>query len=52
LRRHRGQRPGAFIRQILDEVQRFSRHEQHDDITVLIAECRNGPKLPAISNLS
>jgi serine phosphatase RsbU (regulator of sigma subunit) len=52
LRRHRGQRPGAFIRQVLDEVQRFSRHEQHDDITVLIAECRKGPKLPAISNLS
>jgi serine phosphatase RsbU (regulator of sigma subunit)/predicted enzyme related to lactoylglutathione lyase len=42
LRRNRDQRPRAFIRQILDEVQRFGRHDQHDDITVLIAKCGNG----------
>jgi hypothetical protein len=42
LRRNPDQRPGAFIRQILDEVQRFGRHDQHDDITVLIAKCGNG----------
>ena len=42
LRRNRDRRPGAFIRQILDEVQRFGRHDQHDDITVLIAKCGNG----------
>jgi serine phosphatase RsbU (regulator of sigma subunit) len=42
LRRNRDQSPEAFIQLIIDEVQRFGRHEQHDDITVLIAKCRNG----------
>ena len=41
LRRHRDQGPGAFVRHIIDEVQRFGCHEQHDDITVLIAKCSN-----------
>jgi serine phosphatase RsbU (regulator of sigma subunit) len=25
----------------LDEVQRFSSHQQYDDITLIVAKCRN-----------
>lgn len=42
LRRYRDQSPGAYVRHIIDEVQRFGRREQHDDITVLVAKCRVG----------
>jgi serine phosphatase RsbU (regulator of sigma subunit) len=30
-----------MVRTILDDVQQFSPHEQHDDITLIVAKCRN-----------
>ena len=39
LRRHRDLRPRALLDAILDDVKRFSPHEQHDDITLMIARC-------------
>ena len=41
LRRHRDQRPRALLDSILDDVKRFSPHEQHDDITLLVARCEH-----------
>ncbi|HEY6391737.1 MAG TPA: SpoIIE family protein phosphatase [Bryobacteraceae bacterium] len=40
LRRHRDSSPQALVASIVDEVQRFGPHEQHDDITVIVAKCR------------
>ncbi|HEY3937395.1 MAG TPA: SpoIIE family protein phosphatase [Bryobacteraceae bacterium] len=40
LRRHREQPPHALISSIVEELQRFSPHEQHDDITLIAAKCR------------
>ena len=40
LLRHRAQSPSAMLSSIVDEVQRFSPHEQHDDITLIVAKCR------------
>ncbi len=39
LRRHRNSSPKALVASVVDEVQRFSPHEQHDDITVIVAKC-------------
>jgi serine phosphatase RsbU (regulator of sigma subunit)/catechol 2,3-dioxygenase-like lactoylglutathione lyase family enzyme len=39
LRRHRDQRPQGLLDAILDDVKQFSSHEQHDDITLLVAKC-------------
>jgi serine phosphatase RsbU (regulator of sigma subunit)/catechol 2,3-dioxygenase-like lactoylglutathione lyase family enzyme len=39
LRRHRGQGPRALMNSILDDVKQFSPHEQHDDITLVVARC-------------
>jgi phosphoserine phosphatase RsbU/P len=39
VRRHRAERPQALLDAILDDVKRFSPHEQHDDITLLVAKC-------------
>jgi serine phosphatase RsbU (regulator of sigma subunit)/catechol 2,3-dioxygenase-like lactoylglutathione lyase family enzyme len=41
LRRHRDQRSQALLDSILDDVKRFSPHEQHDDITLLVARCEH-----------
>jgi serine phosphatase RsbU (regulator of sigma subunit) len=41
LRRHRELGPADVISAIFDEVQQFSPHEQHDDITLIVARCRN-----------
>jgi hypothetical protein len=30
-----------MVAEMLSEVQAFSRVEQHDDITLLVAKCRN-----------
>jgi len=30
----------ALLDSIVDEVRRFSPHEQHDDITLIVAKCR------------
>jgi phosphoserine phosphatase RsbU/P len=40
LRRHREASPQSLVASVVDEVQRFSPHEQHDDITVIVAKCR------------
>jgi serine phosphatase RsbU (regulator of sigma subunit) len=40
LRRNREQPSEAFVRSIVDEVRQFSRGEQHDDITLILARCR------------
>jgi serine phosphatase RsbU (regulator of sigma subunit)/catechol 2,3-dioxygenase-like lactoylglutathione lyase family enzyme len=40
LRRHGGSTAQAALASIVDEVRRFSPHEQHDDITLIIAKHR------------
>jgi serine phosphatase RsbU (regulator of sigma subunit)/catechol 2,3-dioxygenase-like lactoylglutathione lyase family enzyme len=39
LRRHRALPPCELLSSVVDEVRRFSPHEQHDDITLIIAKC-------------
>jgi serine phosphatase RsbU (regulator of sigma subunit) len=39
LRRHCDQQPRALMNSILEDVKQFSPHEQHDDITLLVARC-------------
>jgi serine phosphatase RsbU (regulator of sigma subunit)/catechol 2,3-dioxygenase-like lactoylglutathione lyase family enzyme len=39
LRLHRDSRPHVLMNLILDDVKRFSPHEQHDDITLVVAKC-------------
>ena len=41
LQRHRGLPAQDMITSIVDEVQRFSPQEQHDDITLIVARCRS-----------
>jgi serine phosphatase RsbU (regulator of sigma subunit)/catechol 2,3-dioxygenase-like lactoylglutathione lyase family enzyme len=40
IRRHRHLSPERMISAVVDEVRGFSAHEQHDDITVIVAKCR------------
>ena len=40
LRRHRGQSAQALIGSIVEEVHRFNPNEQQDDITLIVAQCR------------
>jgi len=40
LRRHRELSSQALLASIVDDVRRFSPHEQHDDITLIVAKCR------------
>ncbi len=40
LRRHCDLSSKALIASIVDEVRQFSPHEQHDDITLIVAKCR------------
>jgi serine phosphatase RsbU (regulator of sigma subunit)/catechol 2,3-dioxygenase-like lactoylglutathione lyase family enzyme len=37
LRRHRGQASSAVLASLVDEVRSFSPHEQHDDLTLIVA---------------
>jgi serine phosphatase RsbU (regulator of sigma subunit)/catechol 2,3-dioxygenase-like lactoylglutathione lyase family enzyme len=39
LRRHRNLPPCDLLSSVVEEVRRFSPHEQHDDITLIIAKC-------------
>jgi serine phosphatase RsbU (regulator of sigma subunit)/catechol 2,3-dioxygenase-like lactoylglutathione lyase family enzyme len=39
LRRHCALSPQALLTAVVDEVRQFSPHEQHDDITLIIAKC-------------
>jgi serine phosphatase RsbU (regulator of sigma subunit)/catechol 2,3-dioxygenase-like lactoylglutathione lyase family enzyme len=41
LGRHRKLPPQALLAAIVDEVRRFSPHEQKDDITMIVANCRD-----------
>jgi serine phosphatase RsbU (regulator of sigma subunit) len=40
LRRHRKLPPRDLLASIVGDVQQFSPHEQHDDITLIIAKCQ------------
>jgi serine phosphatase RsbU (regulator of sigma subunit)/predicted enzyme related to lactoylglutathione lyase len=40
LRENREQCASDYVNAIVDEVRRFSRREQHDDITLILAKCR------------
>jgi serine phosphatase RsbU (regulator of sigma subunit) len=40
LRRRREQPAQAILESIVDDVRRFSPHEQYDDITLIVARCR------------
>jgi len=42
LQRHRALSPRAALTSIVDDVARFSPHEQHDDITLILAQCKPG----------
>src|SRR6201997_672945 len=39
VRRHRELSPRLMLGAIVDEVRQFSPHEQHDDITLIVAKC-------------
>ena len=41
LRRHCQEGIPSMLQAIVDEVQQFSPHEQHDDITLIVAKCRS-----------
>jgi serine phosphatase RsbU (regulator of sigma subunit) len=40
LRRHREMASQSMLKAIVDEVRQFSPHEQHDDVTLIVAKCR------------
>ena len=40
LRRHRGESSQALVSVLLDEVRQFNPNEQQDDITLIVANCR------------
>jgi serine phosphatase RsbU (regulator of sigma subunit) len=41
LRRNRESPPPELLRSIVNDIQRFSPHEQHDDITLIVAKARS-----------
>ena len=41
LQTHRTLAPGDLVAAIYDEVRRFSPEEQRDDMTVIVARCKN-----------
>jgi phosphoserine phosphatase RsbU/P len=40
MRQHRELSPQALLASLAEEVRQFSPHEQHDDITLVVARCR------------
>jgi serine phosphatase RsbU (regulator of sigma subunit) len=44
LRRHCALPPQAVLTRVVEDVRRFSPHEQHDDITLIIARCTEDGK--------
>jgi serine phosphatase RsbU (regulator of sigma subunit)/catechol 2,3-dioxygenase-like lactoylglutathione lyase family enzyme len=42
LRRHRAEGPRALMGAILADVNEYSPHEQHDDMTLVVAKCARG----------
>jgi serine phosphatase RsbU (regulator of sigma subunit) len=45
LRRNGGSSSHALLNSVVEEVRRFSPHEQHDDITLIIARGRASERL-------
>ena len=45
LKRNREQAPQSLIDSVVGDVRRFSPHEQSDDITLIVAKCRQGQQL-------
>jgi serine phosphatase RsbU (regulator of sigma subunit)/predicted enzyme related to lactoylglutathione lyase len=43
LKRHREQPAQSIVASVIADVQRFSPQEQHDDITLIVAQCRGNP---------
>jgi serine phosphatase RsbU (regulator of sigma subunit) len=41
LQRHRGLSSQALMTSVVDDVRQFSPHEQHDDVTLIVAKCRD-----------
>jgi serine phosphatase RsbU (regulator of sigma subunit) len=41
LRRRRDLHPQALLDSLVDDIRKFSPHQQHDDITVIVARCRS-----------
>jgi serine phosphatase RsbU (regulator of sigma subunit) len=51
LRRHRNLASPALLASVIEEVQRFSPKEQHDDITLIVAKCReSGPTRDVVTS--
>ncbi len=46
LRRHRRLSPAEIVQAILDDVRHFGSAEQHDDITLMVAKCRDFEQRP------
>ena len=46
LQRHRDMAAQVAVEAIVDEVGRFSSHEQHDDVTLIVAKCKGREPLP------
>ena len=44
LRRHRDRPPESLLASVVDEVHTFSPHEQHDDLTLIVARRRSAPR--------
>ena len=45
LRRDRGRSSQGLISSVVDQVRKFHPHEQQDDITLIVAKCRESPAL-------
>jgi serine phosphatase RsbU (regulator of sigma subunit)/catechol 2,3-dioxygenase-like lactoylglutathione lyase family enzyme len=44
LRRHRDNPPASLLASLVDEVRSFSPHEQHDDLTLIVARRRSAAR--------
>jgi len=44
LRRHRANPPASLLASLVDEVRSFSPHEQHDDLTLIVARRRSAAR--------
>ncbi len=44
LRRHRDRSPEALVASLVEEVRSFSPHEQHDDLTLIVARRRSASR--------
>jgi serine phosphatase RsbU (regulator of sigma subunit) len=45
LRRNLSLPTQRLLASVVDEVRAFNPHEQHDDITLIIAKCKGAPEL-------